>query len=381
MALDDISFDINEGEFVFLVGPSGSGKTTIIKHLIREEKPTQGRVYFDDDDVTKYKRGQVYSLRRKIGVIFQDYKLIEEKDAYENVAFAMEAAGHNDKDIKETVPYVLEIVGLGKRMSAFPEQLSGGEKQRVAIARAIANNPKLLIADEPTGNLDPEAAWDIVQILTKINNWGTTVLMCTHGSGFVDALGKRVIRLEKGKITKDAIKGKYSDDDLSIEKKKFEKMTKKKEKKKQDKKKSHQKKQEKDKKDDKDISKIQKSDKVEDDENDDKKPKTKKKPQPKLTLTSRQKPEPEKQSFEERAVSKFEKKEAKKKKSEVLSEKSDIKDSNFNPKLISILKAYGYDTIKSLKEAGIKKISRIDELSTRDINSIQKLLDKVNKNP
>jgi cell division transport system ATP-binding protein len=215
--LNDLSFEIQEGEFVFLVGPSGSGKTTIIKLLIREEQPSTGKIYFDDADITKFNRGQVYHLRRKIGVIFQDFKLINELTAFENIAFAMEAAGKPDSEIKENVPYLLDIVGLTSRMKAFPYQLSGGEKQRVAIARAMANNPKLLIADEPTGNLDPETAWDIAQILYKINNWGTTVLMSTHGSDIVNSMHKRVIRLDAGQILRDDFKGSYEDvDEFSL---------------------------------------------------------------------------------------------------------------------------------------------------------------------
>jgi cell division transport system ATP-binding protein len=212
-ALNELNFNIEDGEFVFLVGPSGSGKTTIIKLLIREEVPTIGKIYFDDEDITKFNRDKVYHLRRKIGVIFQDFKLINELTAYENIAFAMEAAGKPDSEIKENVPYLLDIVGLTHRMKAFPYQLSGGEKQRVAIARAMANNPKLLIADEPTGNLDPESAWDIAQILYKINNWGTTVLMSTHGSDIVNSMHKRVIRLQSGQIIRDDFKGGYDDVD------------------------------------------------------------------------------------------------------------------------------------------------------------------------
>lgn len=211
--LNDLSFEIQEGEFVFLVGPSGSGKTTIIKLLIREEEPSGGNIYFDDADITKFNRNGVYQLRRKIGVIFQDFKLINELTAYENIAFAMEAAGKPDSEIKENVPYLLDIVGLANRMKAFPYQLSGGEKQRIAIARAIANNPRLLIADEPTGNLDPETAWDIAQILYKINNWGTTVLMSTHESDIVNSMHKRVIRLAAGKIVRDDFKGSYENVD------------------------------------------------------------------------------------------------------------------------------------------------------------------------
>lgn len=210
-ALDNVSFEINSGEFVFLVGHSGSGKTTILRQLIREELPTEGRIYFEDNEVTKLKRNGVYQLRRQIGIIFQDYKLLEDKNAYENIAFAMEAAGHKAQSIKDTVPYVLEIVNLQDRGTAFPKQLSGGEKQRVAIARALANNPKLLIADEPTGNLDPDSAWDIVQILSKINKWGTTVLMSTHGTEIVNSLQKRVLQMEKGQLVRDSKKGQYEE--------------------------------------------------------------------------------------------------------------------------------------------------------------------------
>lgn len=216
-AVEDISFEVNDGEFVFLVGPSGSGKTTLIRMLIREEMPSTGKIFFHDDDITTFKRKQVYMLRRKIGVIFQDYKLIPELNAYENVAFAMEVAGRSEAEIKEHVPYLLDIVGLSGRMHFFPRQLSGGEKQRIAIARAISNNPKLLIADEPTGNLDPESAWDIVQILTKINNWGTTVIMSTHGFDIVNTLHKRVIKMEYGKMVRDVMKGTYEElDDFSL---------------------------------------------------------------------------------------------------------------------------------------------------------------------
>lgn len=213
-ALDKVSFEIKPGEFVFLVGHSGSGKTTILRHLIREELPTDGRIFFDDQDITRLNRAQVYKLRRKIGIIFQDYKLIEDKTAEENVSFAMEAAGYSRKEINETVPYVLDIVNLNERSRAFPRQLSGGEKQRVAIARAIANNPKVLIADEPTGNLDPNAAWDIVQILGKINKWGTTVIMSTHDEEIVNSLQKRVLKMDAGKLIRDDKQGKYDDTDI-----------------------------------------------------------------------------------------------------------------------------------------------------------------------
>lgn len=209
VAVNEVSFNIAEGEFVFLIGPSGSGKSTLIKMLVRDEKPSFGNIYFDDIDITRIGRGKVYKLRRQIGVIFQDFKLIQDKTAYENIAFAMEVSGKKNSEIKETVPYVLEIVGLNHRMSAFPRQLSGGEQQRVAIARALANNPKLLIADEPTGNLDPGSAWDIIQILSKINQWGTTVIMSTHGTDIVNTLDKRVIQMDKGLLVRDDAKGKY----------------------------------------------------------------------------------------------------------------------------------------------------------------------------
>ena len=213
VALADISLEIANGEFVFLVGPSGSGKTTLIRLLIREETPSAGKIYFQDEDITQYNRSKVYGLRRKIGVIFQDFKLIPELTAFENISFAMEAAGKSEKEIRDSVPYLLEIVGLANRMHFFPRQLSGGEKQKVAIARAMANNPKLLIADEPTGNLDPDSSWDIVQILSKINNWGTTVLMSTHGSDIVNSLHKRVIKLVNGQIERDDMKGSYDNID------------------------------------------------------------------------------------------------------------------------------------------------------------------------
>lgn len=212
VAVENINFQLEEGEFLFLVGSSGSGKTTIIKLLIREEIPSQGKIFFEDSEVTKLRRKHIYNLRRKVGVVFQDFKLIPELSAYENIAFAMEAAGKNDKEIREKVPYLLEIVGLENRMGSFPKQLSGGEKQRVAIARAMANNPKILIADEPTGNLDPDSAWDILQILSKINTWGTTVIMSTHESDFVNTLHKRVIKLENGKIIRDDNMGTYFED-------------------------------------------------------------------------------------------------------------------------------------------------------------------------
>lgn len=208
-ALEDVNLEIEEGEFAFLIGPSGCGKTSIIKLIIREEEPTSGKVYYYDTDVTTLKLPQVTQLRREVGVIFQDFKLLPHKNLFENVAFALEVAGKKKEDIEETVNYVLELVELADRAEAFPGEISGGETQKVAIARAIANNPKLLIADEPTGNLDPDSSWEIINLLSKINQWGTTVIMATHGSDIVDTLGKRVIQLEKGKVVADNKKGAY----------------------------------------------------------------------------------------------------------------------------------------------------------------------------
>ncbi len=366
LALDSISFEINEGEFLFLIGPSGSGKTTIIRHLIREEKPTEGRIYFDDEEITNYKRRQIYELRRKIGVVFQDYKLVPDKTAFENVSFAMEAAGKSTRDIKETVPYVLDIVGLSNKSDAFPNQLSGGEKQRVAIARAISNNPKLLIADEPTGNLDPDSAWDIVQILSKINNWGTTVLMATHGSGIVDNLGKRVITLENGRITRDAIKGKYKDHaEIETIKKIAE----------SEQEGAIEHKDNTDKEDP--INDNAEAAETIEIKQEKKKPTKKKKqsvdPEPAISLTQRQKKKSKNEEFETKIQQKIDRTEKEKK----VTVDTDIKDVGFNPKLISILKAFGYDDIRSLQEAGYKKLSRIDELSPKDLKQINSVLNLI----
>lgn len=203
IALDNISFEINEGEFIFLIGASGAGKSTIVRLLIRQESPTSGVIYFKDNNIVNIKRSKISDYRREIGVVFQDFKLITTRTIRENIEFALEAANKNDKDIKDTADYVLELVGLSKRQNLFPLQLSGGEKQKASIARAMANNPKVLIADEPTGNLDPSSTWDIVQLLNKINNWGTTVIMATHDQDIVDSMKKRVVELEDGKIVRD----------------------------------------------------------------------------------------------------------------------------------------------------------------------------------
>lgn len=208
--LDNISLVINKGELVSIVGHSGAGKTTLIKLLLAEEHPTDGAVSFHSDDIHKLKGDDMTKYRRKIGVVFQDFRLIPNKTAYENVAFAMEAAGRTDDEIKEDVPHVLELVDLKNKMHNFPHQLSGGEQQRVAIARAIINRPEVIIADEPTGNLDPLNTYDIVQILKKINDLGTTVILTTHNKGIVDNLGRRVVTMEDGKITRDQKSGKFT---------------------------------------------------------------------------------------------------------------------------------------------------------------------------
>lgn len=208
--LDNISLTVHQGELVSIVGHSGAGKTTLIKLLLAEEQPTEGTVSFHSDNISTLKGKDMVNYRRKVGVVFQDFRLIANKTAYENVAFAMEAAGKMDEDIKEDVPHVLELVDLKSKMHHFPHQLSGGEQQRVAIARAIINRPEIIIADEPTGNLDPLNTYDIVQILKKINDLGTTVILTTHNKGIVDNLGRRVITMEDGRITRDQKSGKFT---------------------------------------------------------------------------------------------------------------------------------------------------------------------------
>lgn len=207
--LDDVNFTVEPNEFVSLVGQSGAGKTTLLRMLIGEEKPTSGQVFLDSIDIHSIKNKDIPTLRRKIGVIFQDFKLLPHKTAYENIAFAMQVAGKTEEEIATDVPHVLELVDLVDKSWHFPRELSGGERQRVAIARAIVNRPDIIIADEPTGNLDPLNTWEIINILKKINELGTTVLMATHNKGIIDSLGKRVITLEKGKIIRDDKNGRY----------------------------------------------------------------------------------------------------------------------------------------------------------------------------
>lgn len=209
IALDDVSLSIASGEFLSVVGHSGAGKTTLLKMLLIEEKPTSGNVYFESVDIHSLRTKEIPDFRRRIGVVFQDFRLLPHKTAYENIAFAMEVAGRTDEDIASDVPEVLELVDLGDKMWNFPDELSGGEKQRVAIARAIINQPDVIIADEPTGNLDPINAHEIVEILNHINKLGTTVVLTTHNKGVIDSLGRRVITMEKGRIVRDDKHGRY----------------------------------------------------------------------------------------------------------------------------------------------------------------------------
>jgi len=210
IALDDVTFTVEPKEFVTIVGHSGAGKTTLMKMLIVEDWPTDGNVFFESSNVQHLSKREVSKLRRRIGMVFQDYRLIPNKTVYENIAFAMEAAGRSDSEIASDVPHVLDLVDIGHKIWNFPGQLSGGERQRVAIARAIVNQPDIIIADEPTGNLDPVNTYEIVKILQKINELGTTVLLTTHNKGVVDAVGGRVITMEKGKIVRDDRGGKYN---------------------------------------------------------------------------------------------------------------------------------------------------------------------------
>lgn len=210
VALSDITFTVMPKELVSIVGHSGAGKTTLVKMILAEEKPSSGSIFFEDVDIHSLKKSQMNKFRRKIGVVFQDFRLLPAKTVYENIAFAMEAAGRTDEEIESDVPHVLELVGLGKKIWNFPKELSGGEKQRVAIARAIVNQPEIIIADEPTGNLDPVNTYEIAQIFKKINDLGTTVILTTHNKGVVDSLGRRVVTLENGRIVRDDKEGRYS---------------------------------------------------------------------------------------------------------------------------------------------------------------------------
>ena len=208
-ALYDLDLNIEKGDFVFIIGSTGCGKSTIIKMIYREEKPTTGQIIIGGKDISKVWNSKVYKIRRKMGVVFQDYKLLEKSTVYENVAFALEVFGLPKEEIHEKVIKALELVGLKNKVKSFPHQLSGGEQQRVAIARAIVNEPKLLICDEPTGNLDPDTSMEIMKVLEAINELGTTIIMVTHDREIVNKMKKRTILLEAGRILKDYEKGTY----------------------------------------------------------------------------------------------------------------------------------------------------------------------------
>ena len=212
LALDGIDLTIEDGEFVFLVGPSGSGKTTIMKLITGEIRPTSGEIIVNDFDMSKIKRRKLPKMRRTLGVIFQDYRLIENMNVYDNVAFAMRVVGAREKEIKERVPYVLELVGLESKMNRHPNEMSGGEQQRLAIARALVNNPSTIIADEPTGNLDPERSFEIMALLQEINNLGTTMLVVTHDQNLVELFHKRVISINDGLVVSDGTEEEDTDE-------------------------------------------------------------------------------------------------------------------------------------------------------------------------
>ena len=209
-ALDNVSLTINEGEFVFLVGPSGSGKTTLMKLITGEIRAKSGKVTVNDFDMRKIKRRKLPKVRRTLGIVFQDYRLIENMNVYDNVAFAMRVVGARRREIRERVPYVLELVGLEGREKRMPNELSGGEQQRVAIARALVNNPRMIVADEPTGNLDPVRSLELMLLFEKINEMGTTILVVTHEKELVNALSKRVIAIDRGRVISDGTDGYFS---------------------------------------------------------------------------------------------------------------------------------------------------------------------------
>lgn len=209
VALEAIDLNISQGEFVFLVGPSGAGKSTLLKILTREILPTNGKVTVAEIDTTKVKDRDIPKYRQKIGFIFQDFKLLDDRTVFENVALALEVRGLKDEEIEKQVEHTLKLVEIWNRRSLFPRQLSGGEAQRVAVARAIIGKPDLILADEPTGDLDPQTAWGVIQLLNEVNSWGTTIIMATHNQEIVNTLKRRVVVLKAGKITKDSKEGKY----------------------------------------------------------------------------------------------------------------------------------------------------------------------------
>ncbi len=209
IALKDVSFEIREKEFVCIVGKSGAGKTTLLKLILGEEKPTRGKIFFNGEEISKLPSSKLPKIRRKIGAVFQDYKLLAKKTVFENVAYVMEALGFSDQQIKKDVPQVLEIVGLSEKINSFPHELSAGERQRLAIARALIHRPKVVLADEPTGNLDPYNTAEIIKILLKINEMGTTIVLATHNKEVVKSVQKRVISLVEGRVMRDEQKGHF----------------------------------------------------------------------------------------------------------------------------------------------------------------------------
>lgn len=214
-ALCDVNLQISKGEFVFVIGASGSGKSTLIKLLYRQEKPTNGEVYVGGINVAKLRNGKVYKLRRKLGIVFQDYKLLPKMTVYENVAFALEIYGLKKSEVRKRTLKAIEQVGLKDKLRSFPDELSGGEQQRVSIARAIVNDPKVLICDEPTGNLDPKTSMEVMKVIESINtDLGTTIIMATHDEKIVNKMKKRVIVIEKGLVVEDIMKGKYKDEGI-----------------------------------------------------------------------------------------------------------------------------------------------------------------------
>lgn len=209
LALDEICLEIKQGEFAFIVGPSGAGKSTLLKILTREILPTSGKVTINHTDITKIKDSDIPNFRRKVGVVFQDFKLLDDRTVFENVALTVEVQGKSDSEIAKMVEHTLKLVEIWDKRNLFPRQLSGGEQQRTAIARAVVGKPDMVLADEPTGDLDPKTAWGVIQLLNEINSWGTTVIMATHNQEIVNTLKRRVVVLKQGKITKDSKEGRY----------------------------------------------------------------------------------------------------------------------------------------------------------------------------
>lgn len=375
VALEDINFEISEGEFTFLIGPSGSGKSTVIKLLIRQEDPTDGSIFFYDTNVRELKGKKISQLRREIGVVFQDFKLLPHKNIYENISFALEVSGRRNEDIQETVSYVLDLIGLIDRAEAFPNEISGGEKQKVAIARAIAHNPKVLIADEPTGNLDPESSWEIIKLLQKINQWGTTVIMATHGSDIVNSLGKRVIRLAEGRVIADNKKGSYDQPPIPIPtplKIKDEKddIKKHKDTSKEEKKDKITKEEKDKKKDENKPKKKKKSDSTTEDKND--KVDSVKEKEFEITFTTKTKVPSDKK----KKKNKSKKKKRKKRKGKDV---VDLHRLKLPQKLEKILIKNELNNIEKLSKQNDKGLDKISDLNEKSIKKIRTALKKFNK--